>query len=523
MNSQLTAYVSIICTSGVLNLYLFLYVYVNRHRYKNIAHIFMVYTATIAIYCFASAFGLLATTLDQIKFWTVIQYVGMPISTPLGLLFVMQYLRIPISRKRAFSLLIIPLITIVMVATNGWHHLHYRVFEINPILGAPYIRQEIGLWYMVHGIYIFTCMLVAFLLAVSHWKETAKVYRPQLFSLMLGQLIPMLVAFLYLVGLTPEGVDPVPMVLWLSSLLYLWSIKSSRLFTLMPIAKDAIFHSINDGVMVLDESNQLIEFNQACKEYFPRLNKNVIGMDFNKIWRELSDDSPLLDLGLTGQPQEVQLVINDTKKVYQIRTSPLLEVRNSKGLILIFTDITELKRLQTKLEYQANYDGLTQIYNRRAFIERCEQDFAAAEQESSPFTVALMDIDYFKKVNDTYGHHVGDQLLKHVVNICENHLMEGQVFARYGGEEFALSLKGCTAAEAEVLGNRLRKSLENQKLHSSEGIIPVTFSMGVAEAIQGTMETVDQLLNRADKALYLAKQAGRNQVHIYTEDKVKIS
>ncbi|MFL2105342.1 histidine kinase N-terminal 7TM domain-containing protein [Desemzia sp. FAM 23991] len=521
MNSQLTAYVSIICTSGVLNLYLFLYVYVNRPRYKRIAHIFMVYTATIAVYCFASAFGLLATTLDQIKFWTVMQYVGMPISTPLGLLFVMQYLGISISRKKAFSLLVVPLITLVMVATNDWHHLHYRVFEIDSSLGAPYIRQEIGLWYTIHGIYIFTCMLVALLLAISHWKETAKNYRPQLFALILGQLIPILTAFLYLVGLTPEGVDPVPMVLWLSSLLYLWSIKSSRLFTLMPIAKDAIFNGINDGVMVLDESRQLIEFNQTCEEYFPQLNKTLLGMDFSKIWYPLSGNSVPLNLEVTSQSQEVQVIVNGVKSMYQIRISPLIQGKNSKGLILIFTDITELKRLQTKLEYQANYDGLTHIYNRRAFMERCVQDFEASKREYTPFTVILMDIDHFKQVNDTYGHHIGDQILKHVVNICENQLTEGLVFARYGGEEFALSLSGYTAIEAAALGNKLRKSLEIQNLHSAEGDIPVTFSMGVAEAIQEAKETVDQLLIKADKALYSAKQSGRNQVHVYTEDKVK--
>jgi hypothetical protein len=79
----------------------------------------------------------------------------------------------------------------------------------------------------------------------------------------------MLMALLYLLELTPEGIDPVPMVLWLSSLLYLWSISSSRMFTLMPIAKSIIFNSINDGVMVLDESIQLIEFNQICEKYFP--------------------------------------------------------------------------------------------------------------------------------------------------------------------------------------------------------------------------------------------------------------
>jgi diguanylate cyclase (GGDEF)-like protein len=246
-------------------------------------------------------------------------------------------------------------------------------------------------------------------------------------------------------------------------------------------------------------------------------------MNFHKAWQELTGSSFPLELELTEDNQEVQLAIDETKRIYQIRISPLIKMKNRKGLILIFTDITELKELQTKLEYQANYDGLTQIYNRRAFMENCEQDFIVAQKESIPFTVVLMDIDHFKKVNDTYGHHIGDQLLKHAVNIFRDQLTKEQIFARYGGEEFALSLNGYTALEAEFLGNRLRKSLAIQILQTSEGTIPVTFSMGVAEAIQDTQETVDQLLNKADKDLYSVKQSGHNQVKVYTEDRLEIS
>ena len=523
MYSQLTAYITLICTSAVLNLYLCLNVFLKRHNYTNISNFFVYYTATIGVYCFASAMGLLATTLTQIKFWTVIQYVGMPFSSPLGLLFIMQYLGIKVTKKRFGALLIIPFITLISVATNDWHHFHYRVFDIDAALGAPYIQLEIGVGYMIHGVFIFACMFVAFLLVVSHWKETAKVYRPQLIALMFGQLVPMLTAFLYLVGFTPPGIDPVPMVLWLSSLLYLWAISSSRLFAIMPIAKDAIFNSINDGVMVLDESYRLIEFNQACKNNFTQLNKSMFGMDFEKVWLELSGNPFPLKIDTAASSQEVQLT-TDIERIYQVRTSSLQHAKNRKGLLIIFTDITELKRLQVKLEQQAYYDELTQIYNRRAFLQQCEQDFAVANGTSSVFTILLMDIDYFKRVNDTYGHHVGDQLLVHVVKVCQSQLKAEQFFARYGGEEFVIALMGYTLSEAEELGNQLRMNLELQPLITDEGIISVTLSIGVAEAKKEEVdETLYQLLNKADKALYSAKQHGRNRVCVYTRSKEIVS
>ncbi|WP_431027745.1 diguanylate cyclase [Lysinibacillus sp. LZ02] len=523
MSSQLTAYIALTCTSGVLNLYLCIYAFIKRHNYTNIANFFICYTATIIIYCFSSVFVLLSTTVEQIMLWTTFQYIGIAFSPPLGLLFIMKYVGMNITKPKKIALLTIPSLTILMVATNGLHHFHYRVFEIDPALGAPFIHQEIGVWYTIHGIFIFSCMFGAFLLALSRWKETGNVYRPQLMTLMFSQLVPILTAFLYLMGFTPKGIDPVPMMLWLSSLLYLWSISSSRLFTLMPIAKDAIFNSIDDGVMVLDTSLRLIEFNQACKDMFPLLNKTMFGMTFSKVWLTLTEDTFPYSLENTTFIKEIPLGTGNSKRIYQIRISTLQHVHHSKGLLIIFTDITELKMLQQQLEHQAYYDELTQIYNRRAFFQQCEQDFAAAKKYISPFTIILLDIDYFKRVNDTYGHHAGDQLIVHVVKACQTQLEEGALFARYGGEEFVLALKGYNGLQGEAVANQIRKYVESQSCMTEEGKINVTLSLGVAEASHETDETLYQLLNKADQALYAAKAAGRNRVHVYEANEEVLS
>lgn len=520
VNLDLTAYITLICTSGVLNLYLCFYVFIKRHHYANIAHLFILHTGFTTIYCMGAAFSLLSVNLGEMKFWTAIQYVGMPFSPPAGLLFVMQYVGIKVKKKYIFSLFIIPFISLIMVATNDWHHLHYRVFEIDPVRGAPYIHQEIGPWYTIHGMFIFSSMFVAFWLAVYRWKETAKAYRLQLISLMVGQLVPIITAFIYLMGLTPQGIDPVPMVLWVSSFLYLWSINSSRMFTVMPIAKDAIFNSINDGVIVLDESYRLIEFNLASRNMFPQLKKSMFGKHFADIWFTLSGNSFPFILENAKSSHELQLSSWDqSQQTYQVRTSPLQYANNSHGLLLIFTDITELKRLQLKLENQAYYDELTQIYNRRAFFQHSKQAFKEAKQSAASFTLLLLDIDYFKKVNDTYGHYAGDQMLVHVVKACQSILPQGALFARYGGEEFVLTLKGYTSSEAEVLANQLRGHVETQPLRINEEIISVTLSLGIAQAAKQEIDTLDDLLNQADIALYAAKQKGRNQVLVYEEKK----
>jgi len=323
------------------------------------------------------------------------------------------------------ALLAIPFISLIMVATNDIHHFHYRVFEIDPVLGAPYVHQEIGIWYIIHGIFTFGCMFVSFLLVLIHWKETTKSYRQQLIALMCGQLIPMITAFIYLLGLTPQGVDPVPMVLWASSFLYLWSINSSRLFRVMPVAKDAIFHSINDGVIVLDESARLIELNQACSKVLPQLTRSMIGRDIRKAWLEVTGQTMPFTLEAAVNTQDIEIVLS--AHTYQVRVTELQHVNHGKGLLLIFTDITELKELQRQLEQLAFYDELTQIYNRRAFFQQCNQVYSEARESSTTFTVILMDIDHFKNVNDTYGHAIGDQLLVHVVMACQSVFKKGEL------------------------------------------------------------------------------------------------
>ena len=513
MHSPLTAFISLISTSGVLNLFLCVHIFRKRQYYKNIANFFVLYTAFISIYCFGAAFGLLSSNLNQMKFWTIIQYVGMPFSSSLGLMFVMSYLGKRITLKKCLATLAIPFISLIMVATNDWHHFHYRVFEVDPVLGMPYVHLEIGVWYIVHGVFTFGSMLAAFLLVLSSWKETAKTYRPQLVSLLLGQFIPIMTAFLYLIGFTPPGIDPVPMVLWISSLLYLWSINSSRMFSIMPIAKSSIFNSIGDGVIVLDERNRVIEFNETAKTMFPSLNNTMIGVEFDTVWKSVSNEVFPFKLETHTLNEELVLGIKKEKRTLQLRTSPLADGNSRNGLLLIFSDVTELKKLQVQLEFQAFHDELTKIYNRRAFIQMSELALTEAKTISSPYTLILIDIDFFKRINDTYGHDIGDTVLQHVVTACKTQLNNNALFARYGGEEFVLGLKG-SVEEGQLLAEQLCKHIAAHPLIVREESISITISCGVAEWLEED-ETLNQLLKKADEALYVAKRNGRNQVQVY--------
>lgn len=133
-----------------------------------------------------------------------------------------------------------------------------------------------------------------------------------------------------------------------------------------------------------------------------------------------------------------------------------------------------------------------------------------------PYAVILLDIDYFKRVNDTYGHQIGDEIIVHVVNVCKELLPEEAIFARYGGEEFVISVNGYTKNQAVALANMLCEAVEQNVYVSESGPIAVTISLGIAVA-STQQESLQQLLNKADQALYAAKNVGRNRVAVFEE------
>jgi two-component system, cell cycle response regulator len=158
-------------------------------------------------------------------------------------------------------------------------------------------------------------------------------------------------------------------------------------------------------------------------------------------------------------------------------------------------------------------DGLTGIANRRAFEEKIEAEVYHALRHDRPLSLVMFDLDHFKKVNDTYGHMAGDHVLKTVASIVRSRIRQGDVLARYGGEEFALLLRETPKGTAAQLAEEIRVAIANSEVTFEDRIIPVTVSMGVAEATPD-LRTPHQLVKVADARLYDAKREGRNRVAV---------
>ena len=178
-------------------------------------------------------------------------------------------------------------------------------------------------------------------------------------------------------------------------------------------------------------------------------------------------------------------------------------------LIGTVLDITDRKRHETELAHQASYDALTGLVNRRCLLERLESELAVAHRRGAPLSVCLCDVDKFKGVNDTYGHAAGDEILSSFGQLLVDGTRRGDVSGRLGGDEFCILLPQTTANEGLICIERIRERLESMAFGMKTGSpYTVTATFGIAQLHPGMSGA--ELMEAADKALYEAKERGRN-------------
>ena len=166
------------------------------------------------------------------------------------------------------------------------------------------------------------------------------------------------------------------------------------------------------------------------------------------------------------------------------------------------------------LYWQATTDRMTKLFSHHFFEKNLEEEILRARRYGASFSLLMLDIDHFKKFNDTYGHLQGDLIIKEIAHILRTSVRSIDFTARYGGEEFAVILPEVNVQGAAVVGERIRRGIERHEFAGEEGRLHVTVSIGVAEFKVDRMRTASQFIAEADKALYQSKELGRNRVTV---------
>ncbi|MEJ2479239.1 MAG: diguanylate cyclase [Acidihalobacter sp.] len=247
--------------------------------------------------------------------------------------------------------------------------------------------------------------------------------------------------------------------------------------------------------------------------------EEIIGQPAADFYPDPDDRNALRDIILregTVRDFPGQMVCKDGRVIdISISTRALYDEEGEfAGVEGIWRDITERRNLERELERQAATDELTGIGNRRAILEQVADAIERCRRYQRPYALLLLDLDHFKLFNDRYGHPLGDRVLKHFAAVVGAQLRNNDRFGRLGGEEFCVLLEEAGPREAEDVAERICRAVRDAPYQDEEaGRLIVTVSIGAAHCSAGMNTSVSGLLERADRALYQAKQTGRDRVH----------
>ncbi|MBR9971764.1 sensor domain-containing diguanylate cyclase [Magnetospirillum sulfuroxidans] len=260
-------------------------------------------------------------------------------------------------------------------------------------------------------------------------------------------------------------------------------------------------------------------YNRAFREFFGIETQSWLGYSAEEVLgrhlppEELESDCRVLEGSSRREEFETQIPDCSGRNRALLVTKAALPADGvvPNGIIGMAIDISERKNLERELRRLATMDPLTGIANRRHFTALAHQEIERAHRYDLPLSVIMLDVDFFKTVNDSWGHAIGDELLKALTATMAEQLREVDVLGRMGGEEFAVFLPQTSLEGATQLAERLRTAVAALHLPVVEGGLRTTISLGVTTRLEG--ETLfDHLLSRADRAMYQAKQMGRNRV-----------
>jgi diguanylate cyclase (GGDEF)-like protein len=264
---------------------------------------------------------------------------------------------------------------------------------------------------------------------------------------------------------------------------------------------------IKEGFILVDTKNKYISSNAAAEIMFPGITKLEKGDSLISV-----EDWPA-DMVIREGNLEFSTEGNNVKH-FKAGISPVFDKNNNRiAMIVLVSDVTEHVNFVKELEKAAYTDSLTGLYNRKHFAVLAVAEIQRASRLGQLLYMTMLDFDYFKSINDNYGHTAGDLVLKTTSEVIHKSIRSYDLLCRYGGEEFVLLFAVRNEAEASVVAERIRKGIENCVINYEEHILKITCSIGMAKFLGS--DNIETAIKKADEALYAAKKAGRNQVKIY--------
>ncbi|WP_137820515.1 histidine kinase N-terminal 7TM domain-containing protein [Pseudomonas sp. 2FG] len=472
-------------------------------------------------------------------FWASMAWPGIVGAPTFWAVFLWQYVnseRQPLPLRHVLALTVGPALVWLLALSNPWHGLFYAAGSapISAVPGAP-IRYQHGPLFYATAVYVYLFMLFCLAVVIRAALLSRGLHRRHYLAFALVTAVPWTANIGYvLFGWMLFGFDPTPFCFAFTLAAFAWLIVGVRLFDLLPVARHLLLQELLDPVLVVDPQQRVIEANPAALklagltsawqgrvlEHWP-----VFGVDLHALLQEppSCEQDRLLTLASPVHYFEVRtraiervtrtgtFVLGQMLYLRDVTQRHLSELKLAEALATSEERLRTISSLHEQLQEQALCDPLTGLYNRRYLDEFFARELARAQREQMPIALALIDLDHFKRLNDTHGHLVGDDVLKVVAQHLTDSLRSSDAVFRIGGEEFLLILPGAGVQEAQQRLALICRQLAGSPLPTRSGPQTVTLSAGLAFwPAQG--QTLDELMQAADAALYEAKRSGRNQV-----------
>ena len=460
-------------------------------------------------------------------FWYRSAFAGVVVTVPAFFLFALEYTERAnwITRTRILLLTVEPLLFNLAVWTDPHHGLVFagwRGRDTGVFVGGAAFWLHSGYSYLLFG--------SALVLLVRGFMHAAPLYRAQAAMISAAALVPFVGNALTIFRISPfPGRDLTSFGLVISSAAIAAALFGRGLLELVPIARAAVVDLMHDGVLVLDRSHRIIDLNPAARSILQLDGQAVLGQPATQAlaaWPQFS--TAYLDA--VDFHQEMTI---DPERIVDVRISALTDRRGAlRGRVVVLRDITplreasaalqeanrklqeqltEIESMQGLLREQAMRDALTGLYNRRFFEETLRRELAHAERSGEQMSLALIDLDHFKQVNDRHGHLAGDRVLQSLAALLTARSRAGDAVCRFGGEEFVVILPGASLASAVERVETWRTEFMASPTRVGDSEVRVTLSAGVASFPQHG-RVGDTLIQAADMALYAAKAGKRNRV-----------
>lgn len=282
----------------------------------------------------------------------------------------------------------------------------------------------------------------------------------------------------------------------------------------------AVVTGAHDAIIMIDGHAKIVFWNKAAERIFQYSEKEMMGKNPHEIItppasiEKFKEAYPYFQKTGKGMAigRSIELTaLKKTGEEFPIELSlSAIQIKKKWCAIAVVRDITERKKMEAELRRLATTDVLTGVDNRRSFMEKAEHEIRRAQRYGTSFAMIIMDIDFFKSINDKYGHQTGDIVLQQMAQTVKSALRESDIFGRIGGEEFSIILMETEQKTARLTAERIRSLIEKLDINTGKATVRLTVSIGLTFFKEG--DDISTLSKRSDKALYSAKRNGRNRV-----------